>query len=234
MASCPNCGQAISPEARFCGSCGNVAAPASPTPPAEVFGSTPLVRIGHPCRPPRSLLQLRRRRRSGRCAVHRSRREFCFEYWMDTGSQRSPSATADERNNRRRFHESRSSRHFYQCSACHRLGTNKRCAEYSRRKSSSSGWAPVSAAPVAAQAASPSASSGLNSSQAAALSYLLGPITGVIFLVLDPYKQDRFVRFHAMQSIVYSVACIAFSVVWSVAVTSSSISAGGSRCSRSP
>jgi len=85
--------------------------------------------------------------------------------------------------------------------------------------SSSSGWAPVNAAPVAAQGASSSASSGLSSSQAAALSYLLGPITGVIFLVLDPYKQDRFVRFHAMQSIVYSVACIAFSVVWSVAVS---------------
>jgi uncharacterized membrane protein len=36
--------------------------------------------------------------------------------------------------------------------------------------------------------------------------------------MLDPYKQDRFVRFHAMQSIVYSVACIAFSVVWSIMV----------------
>jgi uncharacterized membrane protein len=85
--------------------------------------------------------------------------------------------------------------------------------------SSSTGWAPVNAVPVASQAASPSASSGLSSNQAAALSYLLGPITGVIFLVLDPYKQDRFVRFHAMQSIVYSVACIAFSVVWSIAVS---------------
>jgi uncharacterized membrane protein len=54
---------------------------------------------------------------------------------------------------------------------------------------------------------------------AAALAYVLGPFTGVIFLVLDPYKQDRFVRFHAMQSIVYSVACIVFSIAWGIMVS---------------
>ena len=36
---------------------------------------------------------------------------------------------------------------------------------------------------------------------AAALSYALGAITGVLFLVLEPYKNNRFVRFHAIQSI---------------------------------
>ena len=40
---------------------------------------------------------------------------------------------------------------------------------------------------------------GLSKNTAAALSYVLGPITGVIFLVLE---KDPFVRFHAMQSIV--------------------------------
>jgi uncharacterized membrane protein len=40
---------------------------------------------------------------------------------------------------------------------------------------------------------------GLNKNTAGALSYVLGPITGVIFLLLE---KDPFVRFHAMQSIV--------------------------------
>jgi uncharacterized membrane protein len=43
---------------------------------------------------------------------------------------------------------------------------------------------------------------GLKKNTAGALSYVLGPITGVIFLVLE---KDPFVRFHAMQSIVLSI-----------------------------
>ena len=48
-------------------------------------------------------------------------------------------------------------------------------------------------------------STGLNKNTSAALSYVLGAITGVIFLVLE---KDPFVRFHAMQSIVFSVGYI--------------------------
>lgn len=40
---------------------------------------------------------------------------------------------------------------------------------------------------------------GLKKETAGALAYVLGPITGVIFLVIE---KDPFVRFHAMQSIV--------------------------------
>lgn len=40
---------------------------------------------------------------------------------------------------------------------------------------------------------------GLKKETSGVLSYVLGPITGVIFLVLE---KDPFVRFHAMQSIV--------------------------------
>lgn len=43
---------------------------------------------------------------------------------------------------------------------------------------------------------------GLKKNTAGALSYVLGPVTGVIFLVLE---KDPFVRFHAMQSIVLSI-----------------------------
>lgn len=53
---------------------------------------------------------------------------------------------------------------------------------------------------------------------AAALSYALGPITGILFLVVEPYKNNRLVRLHAMQSILFSAACIVFSIAWSIAV----------------
>jgi uncharacterized membrane protein len=64
-----------------------------------------------------------------------------------------------------------------------------------------------------------SASIGLTSNVAAALAYILGFITGIIFLVIEPYKHDRFVRFHAMQSILYSAAGIVFRIGWSILVS---------------
>src|ERR1700744_2465753 len=51
---------------------------------------------------------------------------------------------------------------------------------------------------------------------AGALAYLAGLITGIIFLVIDPYKSDRFVRFHAFQSILFNVAWIALWIVWTM------------------
>jgi len=41
-------------------------------------------------------------------------------------------------------------------------------------------------------------SSGLDANLAAALSYLVGFVTGILFLLVE--KENRFVRFHAMQS----------------------------------
>ena len=58
------------------------------------------------------------------------------------------------------------------------------------------------------------ASGSLSSNMAGALSYLLGPITGIIFLVLEPYNRDRFVRFHAFQSIFFCVGVILFQIIW--------------------
>lgn len=43
-------------------------------------------------------------------------------------------------------------------------------------------------------------STGLQPNAAALLSYLLGFITGIVFFVIE--KENKFVRFHAMQSIV--------------------------------
>ena len=65
-------------------------------------------------------------------------------------------------------------------------------------------------------AGGPTARSGLASNAAAALAYVLGLITGIVFLVLEPYKHDRFVRFHAMQSILFCAAAIVFSIAWNI------------------
>jgi uncharacterized membrane protein len=56
---------------------------------------------------------------------------------------------------------------------------------------------------------------GLTSNVAALLTYVFGFITGIIFLVLEPYKNDRFVRFHAFQSIFFSVAYMIFWIIYS-------------------
>ncbi len=76
--------------------------------------------------------------------------------------------------------------------------------------------APVSATGGPTQAAQqPSAGAaagGLEENIAALLSYVLGALTGIIFLVLEPYNRNRFVRFHAFQSIFLTVAAVIVSV----------------------
>ncbi|MCL4402523.1 MAG: hypothetical protein M1436_07675 [Acidobacteria bacterium] len=51
----------------------------------------------------------------------------------------------------------------------------------------------------------------MSDNAASALCYLLGLITGILFLVIAPYNQNKAVRFHAFQSIFLNVAWIA---VW--------------------
>ena len=65
--------------------------------------------------------------------------------------------------------------------------------------------------------ATTSTSTGLAPNVAAALSYVLGPITGVLFLVLE--KENRFVRFHAAQSITVGIVMIALSIALSLLST---------------
>ena len=58
---------------------------------------------------------------------------------------------------------------------------------------------------------SAAASAGLTDSVAGALCYLGLLITGILFLVLEPYNRNRAVRFHAFQAIFLNLAWI---VVW--------------------
>ena len=57
---------------------------------------------------------------------------------------------------------------------------------------------------------------GLTPNVAGALAYLVGAITGILFLVIDPFKADRFVRFHAFQSIFFNLVWIGFWIVWMI------------------
>jgi len=54
-------------------------------------------------------------------------------------------------------------------------------------------------------------STGMSENLAALLSYVLGFITGIIFFVIE--KESRFVKFHAMQSILVSAALMVLSFV---------------------
>jgi uncharacterized membrane protein len=57
----------------------------------------------------------------------------------------------------------------------------------------------------------PVSAPGLPENTAAALCYVLGLVTGIIFLVLEPYNKSKLIRFHAFQSIFLHVAVI---IVW--------------------
>ncbi len=67
------------------------------------------------------------------------------------------------------------------------------------------GATPGYAPPPAAQVQS----SGMTDNLAGALCYLLGILTGILFLVLEPYNKNRTIRFHAFQSIFLGLALFA-------------------------
>ena len=80
--------------------------------------------------------------------------------------------------------------------------------------------APMGAAVPPPGAAPGVAAAGMTDNAASALCYVLGLITGILFLVLAPYNQNKTIRFHAFQSIFMSVACILFSMVFNIIVFS--------------
>jgi uncharacterized membrane protein len=67
-----------------------------------------------------------------------------------------------------------------------------------------------------AAVSSATSNAGLQPNVAGALAYVFGIITGILFLVIDPYKTERFVRFHAFQSLFFNMAWIALWISWSI------------------
>ncbi len=60
------------------------------------------------------------------------------------------------------------------------------------------------------------AAGGMSENVAGTLCYVLGFITGIIFLILEPYNRNKNVRFHAFQSIFLSVGLLALNIVLNI------------------
>jgi len=76
--------------------------------------------------------------------------------------------------------------------------------------------AAIAAAPAGGQGgyappppATPVQSAGMTDNVASALCYLFTILTGILFLVLEPYNKNRTIRFHAFQAIFFFVAVFA-------------------------
>jgi uncharacterized membrane protein len=63
------------------------------------------------------------------------------------------------------------------------------------------------------QSSTSAAGAGITENVAAALCYLLGFITGIVFLLIAPYRHNRLVRFHAFQSIFASVGLLVVEII---------------------
>jgi uncharacterized membrane protein len=86
------------------------------------------------------------------------------------------------------------------------------CAACGTAVSVQSATTPIGAAAAPAQSSVGAPSAGMTNNVAGALSYIT--IVGIIFLLTEPYKSNRFVRFHAFQSIFFAVAWIAVWIGW--------------------
>jgi uncharacterized membrane protein len=58
----------------------------------------------------------------------------------------------------------------------------------------------------------PASTGGLDENLASALCYALGLITGILFLVLEPHNKNKTIRFHAFQSIFFSLGVIVLNI----------------------
>ena len=65
----------------------------------------------------------------------------------------------------------------------------------------------------------PISAPGLTDNVAGALCYLAGFVTGILFLVLAPYNQNRAIRFHAFQSIFLNFAALLLSIALGMVIS---------------
>ena len=96
------------------------------------------------------------------------------------------------------------------CQSCGAPVEGRFCAKCGATVPSQGAPLPGSAAPP------PPVAAPMQNNVASALCYVLGLITGIIFLVMEPYSRDRAIRFHAFQSIFLNVAVIGLDIVLSI------------------
>jgi uncharacterized membrane protein len=78
----------------------------------------------------------------------------------------------------------------------------------------STGAAP---APAPMQQGSAASASGLQDNVAGALAYLVIP--AIVFLVVEPYNKNKFIRFHSFQAIIYWIASIILqTIAWMIPI----------------
>lgn len=54
-----------------------------------------------------------------------------------------------------------------------------------------------------------------NSKTIAALAWLFSPISSLILILVDSYKKDKYIQFHAWESLVFGlVAAICYTILW--------------------
>jgi uncharacterized membrane protein len=94
------------------------------------------------------------------------------------------------------------------CANCGAQGEGRFCPKCGSPLAADAGITPGPAVPLQ--------SAGMTDNMAAALCYILGILTGILFLVLEPYNKNKTIRFHAFQSIFFWVAAVALSIVGSI------------------
>ena len=102
------------------------------------------------------------------------------------------------------------------CASCGAEVQGKFCAKCGAPSGAATGGASAGPPPPATPyTPAPAASAGIEENVAAALCYLLGVLTGILFLVIEPYNRNRVIRFHAFQSIFTWIAAIVIGMVLS-------------------
>jgi len=98
------------------------------------------------------------------------------------------------------------------CASCGSQVEGKFCPKCGAAVDATASVPPGSAAgPSAAPVSAP-----MTDNVASMLCYVLGLITGIIFLVLEPYSKNPRVRFHAFQSIFMHLAIIVLYIVMGI------------------
>jgi uncharacterized membrane protein len=102
------------------------------------------------------------------------------------------------------------------CSSCGTQAEGKFCPKCGSPLAAAGGGGAAPTPGATPQPASPVQSSGMTDNVAAALCYALTFLTGILFLVLEPYNKNKLIRFHAFQAIFFGVAVVLISIVGSI------------------